>query len=86
MAPSCQGLKDSHDSSSPEPISFKIPGLKKVIGGAVQQSKAAVDKPAVAAPQQKVKPPLIECFCGRNVRDLHFCTGPGGDVLHYFDI
>jgi hypothetical protein len=53
-----QGLKDSHDSSSPEPISFKIPGLKKVIGEAVQQSKAAIDTPAAAAPQQKVSPPI----------------------------
>jgi hypothetical protein len=55
-----QGLKDSHDSSSPEPISFKIPGLKKVIGGAVQQSKAAIDTPAAAAPQQKVSPPITQ--------------------------
>lgn len=48
-----QGLKDSHDSSNPEPISFKIPGLKKVLGKAVQQAKAAVDvKPSAAA--QKV--------------------------------
>ena len=48
-----QGLKDSHDSSAPESsVSLQIPGLKKVFGKAVQQSKAAVETKPAAAPEK----------------------------------